>query len=144
MHSVAWYAGPYSSPPGSRQGTPPPNFPSPRQSHFDATPHTSPRPGSSPAPGAQRASPPPQPPPSIMERIAQVSGKVDELAAKAEGLLQQPVQDKKALRLVEEQFTQQLLALDSLDVNSDERLARKAQINRINAWADRLESLRTA
>ena len=57
-------------------------------------------------------------------------------------MLGQPVHDKKALRGVEEQFTQQLLALDQLEVTGESRAARKAQINRINQMADRLEAVR--
>ena len=62
----------------------------------------------------------------------------------AEALLSQGATDKKALRGIEEQFTQQLLALDRLEVSGETRLARKAQINRINAWADRLEALQAS
>ena len=62
----------------------------------------------------------------------------------AEALLSNAVVDKKALRGIEEQFTQQLLALDRLEVMGDARAARKTQINRINHWADRLEALRSS
>ena len=58
-------------------------------------------------------------------------------------LLREAVIDSKALRVIEEEFTQQLLLLDRLEVSSESRAARKAQINRINAWADKLEAFRS-
>lgn len=76
-----------------------------------------------------------------------IKGEVDHecislvLCMQAEKLLRESVLDRKQLRAIEEQLTQQLLALDKLEVAGDTRLARKVQINRINAWADRLETL---
>lgn len=76
-----------------------------------------------------------------MQKIEQSRVVVDELSSRAEKLLRESVLDRKQLRAIEEQLTQQLLALDKLEVAGDTRLARKVQINRINAWADRLETL---
>lgn len=62
----------------------------------------------------------------------------------AQPFLQQqgPVTDQYRLRGLIEQLTQQLLKLDSVQSGSEVRAARKAQIGRIEALADRLECLK--